>query len=108
MAVRVQYKASVAGDLRRIDRSAAERILRQIEQRLSDPNRGGSPLSGEFAGLFRLRVGDYRVIYARRAAGVLVLRIAHRRDVYRRPTEVHEPVAEYGRVRRRTGRGELR
>ncbi len=83
MTVRIEYKASVAGDLRRLDRAAAEKVLREIERRLGDPARGGSPLSGEFAGLWRLRVGDYRVIYARHAAGFLVLRIAHRREVYR-------------------------
>ena len=84
MAVRIEYKASVEGDLRRLGRATADRILRQIEQKLSDPGRGGSPLSGEFAGLFRLRIGDYRVIYAKREGGFLVLRIAHRREVYRR------------------------
>ncbi|HET7453536.1 MAG TPA: type II toxin-antitoxin system RelE/ParE family toxin [Thermoanaerobaculia bacterium] len=84
MAARIEYKASVEGDLRRLDRAAADRILRQIEQKLSAPTRGGSPLSGEFAGLFRLRIGDYRVIYAKREGGFLVLRIAHRREVYRR------------------------
>ena len=83
MAVRIEYKASVARDLRRMDRTETERVLRAIEERLADPGRGGSPLSGEFAGLFRLRVGDHRVIYARRAGGFLVLRIGHRRDVYR-------------------------
>ncbi|MBI4447235.1 MAG: type II toxin-antitoxin system RelE/ParE family toxin [Acidobacteria bacterium] len=39
-------------------------------------------MKGDFAGLFRLRVGDYRVIYARTDEGYLVLRIGHRRDVY--------------------------
>ena len=84
MGARIEYKASVAGDLRRLDRAVAERILRAIEQRLADPGRGGSPLSGEFAGLFRLRIGDHRVIYAKGARGFLVLRIGHRAEVYRR------------------------
>jgi hypothetical protein len=47
----IQYKASAAGDLRRLTPSAAMRILEQIEERLKDPKRGGSRLSGEFAGL---------------------------------------------------------
>ncbi len=83
MPVRIEYKASVAGDLRRLDRAVALRILKQLEQRLEDPRRGGAPLTGEFSGLFRLRIGDYRVIYARQNAGYLVLRIAHRREIYR-------------------------
>ena len=83
MAVRIEYKESVSGDLRRLDRAVALRILKQLEQRLEDPLRGGTPLTGEFSGLFRLRIGDYRVIYARQDGGYLVLRIAHRREVYR-------------------------
>lgn len=50
-----------------------------IERALAAEGRGGEALSGDFAGLFRLRVGDLRVIYARTDEGYLVLRIAHRR-----------------------------
>ena len=62
----------------------AIRVLDQIEGALSAGAPGGKPLTGEFKGLFRLRVGDYRVIYARTDEGFLVLRIAHRREVYRK------------------------
>jgi mRNA interferase RelE/StbE len=83
-AVRVDYKASVAGDLDRLDRSVAVRILGKIEKALVAEGRAGDPLAGEFAGLYKLRVGNYRVIYATTAAGYLVLRIGHRSDVYRK------------------------
>jgi mRNA interferase RelE/StbE len=83
-AAKVDYKLSVAGDLDRLDRAVALRILKKIERTLAEEGRSGEPLAGEFAGLFRLRVGDYRVIYARTAEGYLVLRIGHRGDVYRR------------------------
>ena len=82
-AAKVEYKASVAGDLGRLDPPVAVRILRKIEKALGS-SRGGDPLSGEFAGLYRLRVGDYRVIYARTTEGFLVLRIGHRKEVYRK------------------------
>jgi mRNA interferase RelE/StbE len=81
---RVDYKASVAGDLDRLDRTAALRILKKIEKTLGEGAASGEPLAGEFEGLHRLRVGDYRVIYAHTATGFLVLRIGHRSDVYRR------------------------
>ena len=81
MASRVSYKASVAGDLKRLDTSAARRIIEKLERVLSiDPNTG-IPLTGEFHGLFKYRVGDYRVIYAKTSDGVLVLRIGHRKGV---------------------------
>jgi mRNA interferase RelE/StbE len=81
---RVEYKASVEGDLRRLDPSTAQRILKKIEKALAADGRAGTALKGEFAGLFRLRVGDYRVIYARTTEGYLVLRIAHRSEIYRK------------------------
>jgi mRNA-degrading endonuclease RelE of RelBE toxin-antitoxin system len=41
-------------------------------------------MSGDFQGLYRLRVGDHRVSYARTNDGYLVLRIGNRGDIYRR------------------------
>ena len=81
---RVEYKASVAGDLDRLDLGGALRILTKIEKALSAEGRRGEPLAGEFTGLFRLRVGEYREIYAITSEGYLVLRIGHRGEVYRR------------------------
>ena len=83
MASKVSYKASIAGDLRRLDKSAARRVLDKLEKTLGAHPNAGLPLTGEFRGLWKLRVGDYRVIYARTDDGVLILRIAHRKDVYR-------------------------
>jgi len=84
LPARIEYKASVEGDLKKLDPPAALRVLRRIETALSLEGHHGRALSGEFAGLYRLRVGDYRVIYARTTEGYLVLRIAHRREVYRK------------------------
>jgi len=80
---RVQYKASVEKDLKRLDRQAAWKVLDDIESKLSKNPPVGTPLSGEFKGLFRLRSGDYRVIYSKTTDGVLVLRIGHRKEAYR-------------------------
>ncbi len=83
MAFKVSYKASVAADLKRLDKPAARRVIERLERALSQHANAGIPLTGEFRGLFKWRVGDYRVIYARTEGGVLVLRIGHRKDVYR-------------------------
>jgi len=80
---KIEYKASVGRELRRLDRRAAIRILDKIEQELTSDHLKPIPLSGSFDGLYKLRVGDYRVIYALSADSVSVLRIAHRREVYR-------------------------
>ncbi len=83
MASKVFYKASVQKDLRRLDRPLARRLLDKIERDLASKPEGGVALSGEFKGLFRYRVGDYCVIYAKVADGLLIVRISHRKEAYR-------------------------
>jgi mRNA interferase RelE/StbE len=83
LGARIEYKQSVEKDLRDLPRRAAIRILARIERQLIERGREGEPLKGQLAGLFRLRAGDYRVIYSRTEEGYLVLRIRHRRDDYR-------------------------
>jgi mRNA interferase RelE/StbE len=83
LASSVFYKSSVDKDLRKLDKPVARKITQQLEPALSENPDVGEPLSGEFRGLFKYRVGDYRVVYAKVPGGVLVLRIRHRRDVYR-------------------------
>ena len=84
MAYKVEYKASVARDLRRIGKKEAARILHTLETELQAGGKKGGPLLGDFQGLWRLRIGEYRVIYVRTDEGFLVLRIAHRREAYRK------------------------
>lgn len=72
--------------LRQLDRQVAARIVRTLEDRIApDPRSTGSALVGEHAGFWRGRIGDYRVV-ARiedQRVTVLVVRVAHRREVYR-------------------------
>ena len=82
MTVKIFYKASVRRDVRKIDPRSVDRILREIRDVLADSPRSGEALQGEFTGLYKLRVGDYRVIYALLEEGVLVLRIGHRNKAY--------------------------
>jgi len=80
----ISYKKSVAKDLKRIDKVEVVKILDSLEDKLKqDPQTAGKALIGEFKGLFRLRIGNYRVIYSIMDGEVLILRIAHRKDSYR-------------------------
>jgi mRNA interferase RelE/StbE len=83
LAYPINFKSSVLHDLSHLDPHIAERIIREIEETLGSDPESGEPLSGEFKGLFRYRSGEYRVIYARYPDSVLILRIGHRRSVYR-------------------------
>ena len=83
---------AVKEDLPKIPRNLQTRILRAIEQRLvTESARYGERLRRSLAGLWKLRVGDYRVCYEIQGRIVTVWAIRNRQDVYailerRRPT----------------------
>lgn len=82
MAFDIAYKKSVGKDLAGLGKAEARRILDKIEKEL--PARADSypVLKAPYSGFRKLRVGDYRVIFAILGTQVLVLRIGHRREVY--------------------------
>jgi mRNA interferase RelE/StbE len=84
LAYNVVYKKSVQRDLKKLSKPEARRILNQVEAELSKSADAYPVLKGQFAGLRKFRVGDYRVIYAILADEVLVLRVGHRKDVYKK------------------------
>ncbi len=83
MAYSLGYKKSVQRDLKQISKLEAKRILDHIEQELVNDPESNPLLKGRFAGLRRYRVGDYRVIYFLQETEIRILRIGHRRDVYK-------------------------
>ena len=87
MSFSIRIKGSAARDLGRIARADRVRLIEAVD-RLSENPYVGSPLKGELRGLRRLRVGDYRVLYEVQHDALVVLgvRVAHRREAYRRRT----------------------
>ena len=83
MACNVAYKNSVQRDLRKLGRDIARNLLEELERELAMHAHAHPLLKGEFAGLRKLRIGNYRVIYAILGNEALVLRIRHRKDVNR-------------------------
>ncbi len=84
MADNIIYKKSVQRDLKKFSKAEAHRVLNQLEEQLSENADTHPVLKGQFAGLRKYRIGDYKVIYAILGADVLVLRISHRKDVYKK------------------------
>ena len=87
MRWRVEFDAGAARELRALGRPDRLRVQRCLRDKLSpseDPRRLGKPLSGDLAGLWRYRVGDIRIVasFEEEVLVVLVLRVAHRREVY--------------------------
>lgn len=80
----VKIKSSAVKALKKIAIKERERIVAAIDALASNPAAGGV-LKGEFSGLRRLRVGDYRIVYEVDDGEllVLVIRVGHRQGVYR-------------------------
>ncbi len=89
MGYRIEFDPRAEKELAKLDREVARRILRFLRERvatLDDPRGIGEALHGPELGRFwKYRVGDYRLIchIQDQRIAVLVLRIGHRRDVYR-------------------------
>ena len=88
MAWTIEFLPDAAKELRKLDRQVAARIIRTLEARiapLDDPRKIGGALVGDHAGLWRWRIGDYRVVgrIEDERVTILVVRVAHRREVYR-------------------------
>ena len=70
-------------DLPRISSDNKQRIQRSIEVKLtSAPEEFGEPLKRTLKGYWKLRVGDFRVIYKITGKTVIILRIGRRREIY--------------------------
>jgi mRNA interferase RelE/StbE len=72
-------------DILTLNRDVGTRIQRAIETRLAtEPQRYGEPLRRTLKGYWKLRVGDYRVVFRIVKNEVWIFGIMHRRDVYQR------------------------
>lgn len=86
MAYRVEFLPAAARDMKRLPADVAPKVMRLIESLAANPRPPGcKALAGSLAGLLRVRIGTYRVLYQVRDARLLVLvvRALHRRDAYR-------------------------
>jgi mRNA interferase RelE/StbE len=78
------YKKSVQRDLKKFDKAEVRRLLNKIENELPEKANSYPALKGQFAGLRKFRIGDYRVIFVIIDNDVIILRIGHRKDVYKK------------------------
>lgn len=86
---RLLYHPSVRSeDIPKINQNLRKRIARAIQIRLGTaPQQYGEPLKRTLKGYWKLRVGDYRIVFRILRKEVLIYGIIHRRDVYTRITE---------------------
>lgn len=87
MIWKVEFDNRARKELRKLNSQAQDRILKWLRKNLAtdeDPRRMGKSLKGRMKGLWRYRVGDYRIISQIQDESILILvvRIGQRGDIY--------------------------
>jgi len=84
----VEFDVRAAKELDKLDPVTKKRITDFLQERIEteeDPHRFGKALTSNLAGLWRYRIGDYRIICLIQDDKLLVLalKVGHRRQIYR-------------------------
>lgn len=80
---KIEWNEDAIKDLAKLDKPVAQRILKKIDW-LSDnfEKVTPEPLIGQFKGTFKLRIGDWRVVYTIEGQTLVIQFIGHRRNIY--------------------------
>ena len=81
--VKVEWTEKAVKDLEKLDKFIARRFIRKISWFAANFDRVTlEPLSGDLKGMFKLRIGDWRVIYTVKDDIAVIQFVGHRRDIY--------------------------
>lgn len=84
--MKVEYSASALKQLKKLDKQFQKAIIQEMNEvaTLDNPRQKGKALKSNLSGLWRYRVGDYRVICDIQDEKILitVLRVGHRKNIY--------------------------
>ena len=87
MSYKLLFLKEAVEEFKKLDKATQRIIKEKLELLAQNPEtlkNNIKPLKGQYKGLYRLRVGNYRVIYKidKEKITILVIRIGHRRDIY--------------------------
>ncbi|MHB1157998.1 MAG: type II toxin-antitoxin system RelE family toxin [Phycisphaerales bacterium] len=85
MAYQVIVKPSAEKTIRKLDPDTRRKVIRLLEALAEEPRPGGVVKLAGDDNLWRVRIGDYRVVYEihDKRLVILVVKVGHRKDVYR-------------------------
>ena len=84
MKYRLVYTHRAIRDLDELDASVKQRIGKTLLRYKSDPLQHAESLKQSELGSYRFRIGDYRAVFDLEGDQIVVLRVGHRREIYRR------------------------
>ena len=81
----VEFSEKAADFIRKLDKSIQKRITKKIEELKESPYLGEA-LVGNLAGLWKLRIGDYRITYKveRERLIIFIIKAGNRKNIYER------------------------
>ncbi|MBI3495485.1 type II toxin-antitoxin system RelE/ParE family toxin [Candidatus Berkelbacteria bacterium] len=79
------FSKKALNDLRKLDQSIRRRVVEKLEfySQHAHPTKFAEPLRDPYAGQYRFRIGDWRVFVRATGDKIFVLKVGHRREVYR-------------------------
>jgi mRNA-degrading endonuclease RelE of RelBE toxin-antitoxin system len=80
---KIRFHPNVRGEVRAIEQHTALNVLAPIHRYVATGVGKVKPLSGEFEGLLRLRVGNHRAIFEETDDTITIHQVRDRRDAYR-------------------------
>ena len=81
---KLEWTEKAITDLERLDELTVQRILRKVTWFANNFERiAPEPLVGDLKGTFKLRVGDWRVVYTVEDETIVIQLIGHRREIYK-------------------------
>ena len=84
MKYRLVYTQRAFKDLKNLDPQVRQRIGQSLKRLENDPLKFARKLTDPRIGSYRFRIGEYRVVFDVEGEEIVVLRVGHRRDIYRR------------------------
>ena len=84
MTYRLVYTHRAIRDIDALDTSVRQRVGKTLLRYGPDPLKHAEPLKQSELGSYRFRIGDYRVVFDLDGDQIVILRVGHRREIYRR------------------------
>lgn len=83
MAYKLLYTKSAVKDIKKLDLVAKKKIKKKLESYSLKPFFYAKKLTNAKLGTYRWRIGNYRVVFDIHGKTVVILRVGHRREIYK-------------------------
>ncbi|MEX2028287.1 MAG: type II toxin-antitoxin system RelE/ParE family toxin [Candidatus Curtissbacteria bacterium] len=80
---RLLYTKTAARDIKKLDKVTKKRLQNKLEEFSKNPLNYAKKLTDSKIGSYRWRIGNYRIVFDIDGKDIIILRVGHRREIYR-------------------------